>query len=402
MAIPEALLSEIRGLRRKPSEWFSIEDIKKNDRDLEIAGRYIAKRTNKELVIPREKKEIYEKLEDWAARLLEKEVRLYEYRLWQLCSENSAIPSIQDDKVLVETASEYMTSSVEELKEMISNFCGYKPDEFFGGRSRLNVTSTKLNAEMSVTIPLAAEIARLEMLDTGHGALHRLGHAQIRMERFFSKTYATIPHPFRDENLLTLSPRDLKQAIRLITYVVFKKVDELRLAGFEEKFVNVFLGYLSCSRESSAPVIEQITALFEPFLKKLCFVFDRKDPNGKPLWPFSLDGLIAGLNLSQADLKKTDKTYWQGRSVQDGTLRLAYQLRHMSAHEAHEYPYYENERHAYFIFAAIVLSCATVLQASPDIRKVVELFNNLNWGIHLTKLPPTCSVLRYARVSQKP
>ena len=36
----------------------------------------------------------------------------------------------------------------------------------------------------------------------------------------------------------------------------------------------------------------------------------------------------------------------------DAVFRLAYQLRQKGAHEAHDYPYYERERHAYFVFAA--------------------------------------------------
>lgn len=136
--------------------------------------------------------------------------------------------------------------------------------------------------------------------------------------------------------------------------------------------MNVFLRYLTCSRESSTSVAEQVAGLVEPFLKKLCFVFQLNDASGKPLWPFSLDGLIAGLNLSDADLKTSDRSYWEGCSVQDGVLRLVYQLRHKSAHEAHDYPYYESERHAYFVFASLVLACMAALQANKDVSKVVE------------------------------
>ncbi len=37
MAIPPFLLDQIRALRRASSEWFSIEEIKKRDKDIEIA-----------------------------------------------------------------------------------------------------------------------------------------------------------------------------------------------------------------------------------------------------------------------------------------------------------------------------------------------------------------------------
>ena len=355
------MLAEIWSLFRKPSDWFLIEKIRQSDREVEIAANIMKGKPNQLL---------YKKLEEWAARLLEKEVRLFEEKLWELCAENSATPSVDDDNVLVEHLREYINESAHELKQTISDFCRYNPDEWSGMRSTLQ-NASELTGEMSNTIPLAGEIARLEMLDSGQDTVDKLSHSQIRIERFLLKTYSVIPHPFSDVEPLSLSQDNLDEAIRLTTYVVFTKVEEPRLNGFEGKFVNVFLRYLSSSRELSSTIVEQVAALFEPFLKKLSFLFDWKHANGKPLWNYSLEPLVVGLNLSEADLKKSDKAYWQGRSVQDGTLRLAFQLRHKSAHEAHRHLYYEAERYAYFVFAALVISCHRVLQANPKIREAV-------------------------------
>jgi len=372
MPLPEALLAKVREFGRSPRDWFSIEEIKGRDPELEVAARYIQKTTGKELIVPRDKKQLYQRLEDWAARLLEHEVRSYEQKISELCSENSFVPTAEDDVILRDEMTRYIKTSAEQPKDEISRVTQYNPDKWYDSWSKLDRTVERLSAEMSVTMLLAGEIARLEMLDSGYEPVDRIGYAQVKIERFFSMNYSKIPHPFDNNNSLSLPSELLKRAIRLITHVVFRKIEEPRLQGFEKKFVNVFLRYLSCSRESSGAVVEQVTALFEPFLKKLSFIFKICDAKGNPVWTLGLEGLIPGLGLSPSDLKKSDHAYWQARSCEDGVLRVAYQLRHKGAHEAHEYAYYELERHAYFVFAALVVSGKILTEANPEVAKIVD------------------------------
>ena len=371
MPLPEALVSEIRQSQRAPRDWFSLEEIKRRDPDLEVAARYIQRTTGRELIVPRDKKQLYERLDDWAARLLEHEVRWYEQKIWELCSENSSVPTPEEDVILRDEMSRYIKASAEQLKEEISRVTEYTPHKY-ELRSKLDSTAERLSAEMSVTMLLAGEISRLELLDSGYEPVDRTGYAQTRIERFFSANYSRIPHPFNDKEFLNLPPELLGGVIRLITHVVFRKIEEPRLQGLETRFVSVFLRYLSCSRERSGAVVEQVAALFEPFLKKLAFVFKIDDREGNPVWKSGLDGLIAGLGLSSSDLRKSERAYWQARTVEDGVLRLAYQLRHKGAHEAHEYAYYELERHAYFVFGAVLVSCKVLAECNREIAKVTE------------------------------
>ena len=91
MPLPEPLLADIRKAQRRTSDWFSIEDIRKRDRDLEVAARYIQKTSGQELIVRLDSKRLYEKLEEWAVRLLEREVRLYEQRILEFCICRQAI-----------------------------------------------------------------------------------------------------------------------------------------------------------------------------------------------------------------------------------------------------------------------------------------------------------------------
>ena len=84
MPLPDTLIEEIRELQRRPCDWFSIEEITRRDRNLEVAARYIQETTGRELIIRRDKEGLYKRLEDWGARLLEHEVRSYEQKIWEL------------------------------------------------------------------------------------------------------------------------------------------------------------------------------------------------------------------------------------------------------------------------------------------------------------------------------
>ena len=58
---------------------------------------------------------------------------------------------------------------------------------------------------------------------------------------------------------------------------------EHRLSGYESKFVSTFSRYLICPRDLSASAVEQVAALFEPFLKKLALLFDMRNAENKPI-----------------------------------------------------------------------------------------------------------------------
>ncbi|MCI0664541.1 MAG: hypothetical protein L0220_26065, partial [Acidobacteria bacterium] len=362
MSLPNELLTELQELRRKPGEWFSIVEIVKRDPEL---------RSRTHFSVPSQGSDVYSRLEDWASRLFERELRLYEVKIAELLSENSTVPSLEDDTSLVNNVIEYIQSSIKEVETDISNFTNYKARDGARSRSKLITTGKRLASELSVTLRLAGEITRLELLENGYEPLDRIGFAHTKIERFYSQ-YSHIPHPFESTKYRELQTDVLGEATRLLLYVVFHKVNEPRLTGFERKFVSAFMRYLTCSRDSSTSAVEQIASLFEPFLKKIAFLFKVCDKSGSPIWQKGLGDLLSGLNLTSCNLKEHDTSYWQSQTVEDAVFRLAFQLRHKGAHEAHDYTYYERERNAYFVFAALLFSCKILMDTQPDIAKVVE------------------------------
>jgi hypothetical protein len=171
-----------------------------------------------------------------------------------------------------------------------------------------------LSREFAIAAELGGELLRLESIDRSPETVDKIEYGQIKIDRFLSHNYREISHPYQIQRKHLIPPDRLRRAIRFLTYVIFKETEEPRLKGLHQKFVSVFLRYLSCSRESSgamASVAEQVSGLLEPFLKKIALIFfgDKKDEKGTPLWHKSLEQLIKGLGLCSVDLSKSEDAF---------------------------------------------------------------------------------------------
>ena len=369
MSLSREQLDQIRDLQRPLAAWFSIEEIVKRDREF-LANHIIHRDSGKEIAFPHAAEDVYRKLDAWAARLMEQELRLYEMRIAEKYLEEALTPTAGDDASVLGIVTQYLESVEQALKTQISSFTKHEEEDWEKSWSKLRQTAKRLRIELSITVQLNGELTRLEAIDNGYEPLDRIGFAQTKLERFYAH-YSKIPHPFGGKSSLSIAPDDLSRAVRLLIYVVFHPVNEPRLSSFESKFVSSFSRYLTCPRDTSSSAVEQVAALFEPFLKKLAFLFDLRGSNGNPIWGSGLNDLLPAMQLTVANLKNDDTAYWQTQPVEDGVFRLAYQLRQKGAHEAHDYPYYERERNVYFIFAALLVSCLITLRAHPKVVDAV-------------------------------
>jgi hypothetical protein len=369
MALTKEVLAEIHGLLQKPSEWYSVPEIRKRRPQL-FATDFVKRDTGDVFSVQHQPDQVRSDLEAFAAGLMELQLRAYEIGVSRVLAENSMVPSPEDDAVLVNILTQYVEAAVEEIRSQIRVAIGKVDYELPGTWSELEEAGKRIASELSMTVRLAGEISRLETVDAEYETARDTGFAQTKIERFYSQ-YSKIPHPFDAGQRLELSTVELRNAIQLLLYVVFRQVEEQRLVGFETKFASTFSRYLTCPRDLSASAVEQVAALFEPFLKKVALVFDVRDAANNPVWPKGLEGLTAGLHLTTADLRDADEAYWRSRGVEDAVLRMAYQLRHKGAHEAHAYPYYERERNAYFVFAALLVAAKILIAARPEVAKAI-------------------------------
>jgi hypothetical protein len=369
MFFSQEQLDQIRDLQRPLAAWFSIEEIVKRDREL-LACHFIHRDSGKMVTFPHATEDVYRKLDRWAARLMEQELRLYEMRIAEKYLQESLTPAPRDDASVLGIVTEYLDSVEQALKMQIGSFTKHDEEDWEKSWSKLRQTAKRLRVELSITLQLNGELTRLEAIDNGYEPLDRIGFAQAKVERFYAH-YHQIPHPFDVKSRLSIAPDELSRAVRLLVYVVFHSVNEPRLSGYENKFVTSFSRYLTCARDASSSAVEQVAALFEPFLKKLAFLFDLRGATGNPIWGAGLNELLPAMQLTAADMKRDDAAYWGAHPVEDGVFRLAYQLRQKGAHEAHDYPYYDRERNAYFVFAALLLSCLITLRTHPKVVDAV-------------------------------
>lgn len=96
---------------------------------------------------------------------------------------------------------------------------------------------------------------------------------------------------------------------------------------------------------------------------------------GNPIWGSGLNDLLPKMLLVTADLKNQDASHWSTQKTEDAVLRVAFQLRHTAAHEAHEahdHPFYERERNAYFVFAAMLIASVTLIKTNSKVLDVVN------------------------------
>ncbi len=274
MPLAKEFLAEVQGLLQDPAKWFSIPEIRKHRPEL-FATEYIKKATGERFSVEHLPDAVYRDLQHWAADLLEHKLRTYEMKIARVLAENAATPSPEDDVLLVDMLTRYIKSAVDQIDDEISRFVGkgnypvvYTAS---GPWSKLDETGKRMASELSVTVRLAGELSRLELVEAGIEPPSGIGFSQTRIEQFYSQ-YSKIPHPFDSGKILELAPDNLSRAIRLVLYVVFQTVQEPRLSGFESKFVSAFLRYLTCPRHLSASAVEHVAGLFEPFLKKIAFL----------------------------------------------------------------------------------------------------------------------------------
>ena len=346
-----------------------IEDIVKRDRQL-LASHFIHRASGQEVSFPHPAQDVYRKLDAWAACLLEQEVRLYEMRINEKYVQESVAPTVENDAAVVTVVTDYFDNTEQAIKKEIAFFAQHQEEDWERSLSKLTKVAKRLRSELSITLRLNGELTRLELTDSGYEPLDRIGFAQTKVERFYSH-YHQIPHPFDSKCNLRIAPDELNRAIRLLVYIIFHPMGEPRLSGYENKFVSTFSRYLTCARDTSSSTVEQVAALFEPFLKKMSFLFDLRGANGRPIWGAGLNDLLPTMQLTAANLKNEDAAYWQVQPVEDAVFRLAYQLRQKGAHEAHDFPYYERERNAYFVFSAILVSCLIMLKTKPNILDTI-------------------------------
>src|SRR5215472_12094833 len=111
MALAKEVLAEIHGLLQKPSEWFSIPEIRKRRPQL-FATEFVKKGTGDVFSVRHQPDHVRRDLEAFAAGLIERQLRAYEIEVSRVLAENSMVPSPDDDAVIVGILTQYVNAAM--------------------------------------------------------------------------------------------------------------------------------------------------------------------------------------------------------------------------------------------------------------------------------------------------
>lgn len=200
------------------------------------------------------------------------------------------------------------------------------------------------------------------------------------LREYCSKYVKRLTNPFNNNIARELKQEELDLALDFFIFILKEDLPEPRLKEIYQKFHSAFQQYLSTSRIYLASIlnaIERLSTLFEPFLKKVVYIYfnNRKMPRKrKPLWHGTMEQILNTLNFVKSDIKNDKKEYWVKQPYDQAILRLEYVTRHKGVHEAHIYTLEEIERIANAVIASYVL-ISLILVYRKEIKK--DFFTNI-------------------------
>ena len=115
---------------------------------------------------------------------------------------------------------------------------------------------------------------------------------------YCSRHLGKIFNPFNKDIYRDFSREEIDLSLDFLTHVLRKEIDEPRLQELDEKFYSAFEQYLTTSRLYLGSVlngIERLSSLFEPFLKKVVYIYfkAKRLPGTKtPLWHAGIDQIL--------------------------------------------------------------------------------------------------------------
>lgn len=181
-------------------------------------------------------------------------------------------------------------------------------------------------------------------------------------------------NPFNKNVQRDFSQEEIDLSLDFLTHVLKKEIDEPRLQELDQKFYSAFEQYLTTSRLYFGAVlngIERLSSLFEPFLKKIVYIYfktRRLSDTKTPLCHASIDQILNTLGFIQAEIKNDKDEYWAKQPFEQSIFRLEYVTRHKGVHESHFYTLEQVEKILNSIIASYFL-VSFFLVSKKDIRK---------------------------------
>jgi len=173
------------------------------------------------------------------------------------------------------------------------------------------------------------------------------------LREYLQNNYYFIHHPFSDKKE-KISKEKISKAFEVLIKNLEADLGLIQLEGLELRFYNSFSDFLSCSslnKSESIAAFSNLIKCFEPYLKKVAALKNRDNA----LALRSLDEELIKKAISfTSNIKKRDEEYWKDKSIHEACIRFVYPYRHMEAHEARDYSFFQIQKIIYYFFSSII------------------------------------------------
>jgi len=238
-------------------------------------------------------------------------------------------------------------------------------------------------------------------------------------ERYCTTYLSRVAHPFGGQQAIEFGRAGLERAIACVRLVLATPVQEPRLSGLNDRFLDAFRAYIQTPRDQEGALlnaVEKLAQLVEPYLKKLVLLFYgtrtiQQGTSSRPLWYLGTEQILRELGLTTCNLKERQDSYWAKQPAEAGIWRIAYVSRHKGTHEAHTLDLPSLERTAVAVTTAFLVaarhaisdpqSSAGTHQHLQDALRFRELLRVRADTYHVTgELPTTIEHVRLYNVRQ--
>jgi hypothetical protein len=157
--------------------------------------------------------------------------------------------------------------------------------------------------------------------------------------------YRELNHPYSSQKKVSINISDLEISLDILDSVLSIESEEKSFQGLKDQFYSAFTNYLRLPRNEIGSLcnnIDKLSALIDPFLKKVAFYFLPNEKitikNGRsiPLWKTSqyADILEALKIIKVKEIQKKEISYWERQQADLAILREAFTARQKGVHES--------------------------------------------------------------------
>ncbi len=201
-------------------------------------------------------------------------------------------------------------------------------------------------------------------------------------KKYCLQFYKSLKHPFGGQDSF-INISDLEISLDIFESILFAEVKEKIFEGLETQFYSAFGNYLHLARTEIGDLCnnaDKLSALIDPFLKKLVFCFfpnKKIKKTGKSIVLYKTSNyadILEFLNIIKVkDIVKKKLSFWEKQPARLAILRKGFTSRQKGVHESRIHNLGDLEKITYSIIGSFVAVCLHLLSLPGIESKIKEI-----------------------------